>query len=180
MFDIRLGRVQLGVPECTAHSFNAFHNKIRWVLRIHGEIERWPDVDEEYEILVLPRPLGGCGACWPRSTFRGGCPRYMHARPRPPCWMVCSTTSCPRTPKHTGPKRSACFSRTRGIFGKSSSGCTINARDGSEPFRKRRDLSLVPVPRPQPRFRLDDRLRERARARKGFRRSVSILTGFAL
>lgn len=58
-FDIRLGRVQLGVPECTAHSFNAFHNKIRWVLRIHGEIERWPDVDEEYEILVLPRPLGG-------------------------------------------------------------------------------------------------------------------------
>jgi hypothetical protein len=36
------------------HSFEAGHNKIIWSLRVHGDIYRWPDVKDEYPIVVLP------------------------------------------------------------------------------------------------------------------------------
>ena len=52
--DMRLGRVQVAVPEYTMHSLDAPNNKIKWLLRVHGDIKRWPDVQEDYEITVLP------------------------------------------------------------------------------------------------------------------------------
>ncbi|MBI2423888.1 MAG: DUF3592 domain-containing protein [Candidatus Hydrogenedentes bacterium] len=51
------GRAQLTFPEYSMHTFTAANNKIFWVLKIHGEIARWPDVNESFEIEVLP--LGG-------------------------------------------------------------------------------------------------------------------------
>jgi hypothetical protein len=52
--DIREGRRSVTVPTDTMHSFEACHNKIVWALQVHGEIERWPDVKEQFPIVVLP------------------------------------------------------------------------------------------------------------------------------
>ena len=43
------------------HSFTAPHNKIEWKVKLHGDIRRWPDVRDEYELNVLraPRPFFG-------------------------------------------------------------------------------------------------------------------------
>ncbi len=51
---IAAGSFSIAVPRDTMHSFAARHNKIVWTLKAHGEIARWPDVSEEYEIEVLP------------------------------------------------------------------------------------------------------------------------------
>lgn len=48
------GQVQLNIPSDTMHSFEADHNKVVWKLKLHGEVRRWPDVLEEFEILVEP------------------------------------------------------------------------------------------------------------------------------
>jgi hypothetical protein len=37
------------------HSFKSANNKIVWTLQLSGEIPRWPDVSEEFEIDVLPQ-----------------------------------------------------------------------------------------------------------------------------
>lgn len=52
--EIRSGRTRLELPAGSAPSFHAAHNKILWVLVVHGEIPRWPDVKEEFEIDVIP------------------------------------------------------------------------------------------------------------------------------
>jgi hypothetical protein len=36
------------------HSFEASNNKIVWAVKLHGEIAKWPDVDFEFPITVLP------------------------------------------------------------------------------------------------------------------------------
>ena len=36
------------------HTFAAPHNKVVWCLKVRGEIPRWPDVDEEFPLEVLP------------------------------------------------------------------------------------------------------------------------------
>jgi len=48
------GRARLTVPADTMHSFEAEHNKIIWALRVTGEIARWPDVSEEFPVVILP------------------------------------------------------------------------------------------------------------------------------
>ena len=48
------GRVNVVIPRGTMHSFAARNNKIVWVLRVQGEIARWPDVGEEFPFTVLP------------------------------------------------------------------------------------------------------------------------------
>ncbi|RMG44575.1 MAG: DUF3592 domain-containing protein [Candidatus Dadabacteria bacterium] len=45
---------EFNLPERTMHSFNGGNNRIYWVIHIKGEIKKWPDVDEEFEINVLP------------------------------------------------------------------------------------------------------------------------------
>ena len=54
--DIREGQRKITVPADSMHSFESANNKILWSLRVHGEIERWPDVSEEFPIVVLPAP----------------------------------------------------------------------------------------------------------------------------
>lgn len=45
---------RLALPENTIHSFESNNNKIVWVLTVHGEIRWWPDIHEEYKLLVKP------------------------------------------------------------------------------------------------------------------------------
>lgn len=56
---MRRGRVEFDVPRLAMHSFISGNNRIVWTLRIHGDIQRWPDVDDEFEVTVDPLPAGG-------------------------------------------------------------------------------------------------------------------------
>ncbi len=56
--EIARGSSHVRIPEDTMHSFAADHNRVVWVVKLRGEIARWPDVDEEFEITVRPRPVG--------------------------------------------------------------------------------------------------------------------------
>jgi hypothetical protein len=53
-WDMQSGRARLLVPPGTMPTFCAEHNKILWHLHVRGDIPRWPDIKEEYEITVLP------------------------------------------------------------------------------------------------------------------------------
>ena len=55
---LRRGKAKIVVPAHAMHSFASNNNKIVWALKVHGEIRLWPDVDEEYELEVEPRPAG--------------------------------------------------------------------------------------------------------------------------
>lgn len=48
------GEARCRLPAGAPPSFDAPNNKIVWVLKIHGEISHWPDVNDEYEITVAP------------------------------------------------------------------------------------------------------------------------------
>jgi hypothetical protein len=52
--ELRRGSARIEVPARTMHSFAAPNNKIVWVLRVAGEIRAWPDVAEEFPVVVLP------------------------------------------------------------------------------------------------------------------------------
>lgn len=54
---IRQGEIAVAVPEFTAPSFQGSSNKIEWQLKVRGEIARWPDVSEEFDVFVMPLPL---------------------------------------------------------------------------------------------------------------------------
>lgn len=53
------GRLRVEVPRGTMHSFEAKNNKIVWTLKIHGDIARWPDVEEEFPFAILPAEAKG-------------------------------------------------------------------------------------------------------------------------
>ena len=50
--EIIQGEARFRVPEGVPPSFQASNNKIIWSFRVHGEIARWPDVLEEFEVTV--------------------------------------------------------------------------------------------------------------------------------
>ncbi len=53
---VQQGSAKVIVPAGTMHSFVSQNNAIRWTLRFKGEIARWPDLNEEYALTVLPLP----------------------------------------------------------------------------------------------------------------------------
>jgi hypothetical protein len=53
-YQIKQGRARVRVPEDTMHTFESSHNKIAWTIHISGEVPKWPDVDEEFELVVRP------------------------------------------------------------------------------------------------------------------------------
>jgi hypothetical protein len=53
------GTARLAVPADTMHSFEAPHNKVIWKLTLRGAIAKWPDVSEEFPIVVTPVREGG-------------------------------------------------------------------------------------------------------------------------
>jgi len=53
-YEISQGYGELQIPEDTIHSLDAGNNKIVWSIKINGDIPRWPDVDDEFEVRMLP------------------------------------------------------------------------------------------------------------------------------
>jgi hypothetical protein len=51
---IASGKVRLAMPPDTVPTFSAPHNRIVWAIKLLGEIHRWPDVEEEFDLNVLP------------------------------------------------------------------------------------------------------------------------------
>lgn len=43
---------EITIPSDAMHSFKATSNRIDWVLLVRGEIANWPDISEEFPILV--------------------------------------------------------------------------------------------------------------------------------
>ena len=50
------GSARVQIPLNTMHSFEARNNKIVWSLVAKGEVPIWPDLKEEFPIVVLPQP----------------------------------------------------------------------------------------------------------------------------
>ncbi|MEZ5333212.1 MAG: DUF3592 domain-containing protein [Thermoanaerobaculia bacterium] len=48
------GDVRLEIPAGAMHSLSGRNNWIEWVLTVHGSIARWPDVQDEFAVVVLP------------------------------------------------------------------------------------------------------------------------------
>lgn len=57
--EISTGKGRLSIPAETMHSFSSSSNKVVWELCLHGEIESWPDVKQEFALDVEPLPLSG-------------------------------------------------------------------------------------------------------------------------
>ena len=51
---IERGSGTIRVPASTMHSFGSTNNKIIWTITVKGEINRWPDVDESFDVTVSP------------------------------------------------------------------------------------------------------------------------------
>ncbi len=52
--DIQHGKTRLTIPSETVPTMTGRHNKIIWAIRLHGEIAGWPDLTEEFPIVVRP------------------------------------------------------------------------------------------------------------------------------
>jgi hypothetical protein len=50
----RTGNASFTIPTASMHSFSAPDNKIIWTLKFTGEIPKWPDVSEDFELDVRP------------------------------------------------------------------------------------------------------------------------------
>lgn len=58
--EMRRGKALLSIPADTMHSFKSRNNKIVWTFKVAGDIPRWPDIGEEFDLEVLPqRPIPG-------------------------------------------------------------------------------------------------------------------------
>ena len=53
----RGGHIEALIPANVMHSFVASNNKITWKLKFQGDIRRWPDVKDEFDLVVRPIPL---------------------------------------------------------------------------------------------------------------------------
>lgn len=42
------------IPMDTIHSFVAKHNKVEWTLQVEGDIPRWPNIDDTFEVVIWP------------------------------------------------------------------------------------------------------------------------------
>lgn len=55
---IGAGTAALCAPAGSVPSFAAEHNKVIWTVKVKAEIPGWPDVDEEYPVVVVAAPEG--------------------------------------------------------------------------------------------------------------------------
>ena len=51
---MKTGILSIPIPEDSMHSLDTGNNKIVWTLYLEGDIKRWPDVQDSFEITVLP------------------------------------------------------------------------------------------------------------------------------
>ena len=54
---ISAGSVHVQIPKATMHSFRASNNEVSWKLKVQGEIPRFPDIAEEFQLDILPQRL---------------------------------------------------------------------------------------------------------------------------
>jgi hypothetical protein len=52
--EICSGQAGIIIPEDTMHSFEAGNNKIIWHFIVHGVVDFWPDIKNEFKIAVVP------------------------------------------------------------------------------------------------------------------------------
>lgn len=52
--EIASGYRDVKIPQESMHTFEASSNKIIWTLQIHGEIPYWPDILDDFTIVVYP------------------------------------------------------------------------------------------------------------------------------
>jgi hypothetical protein len=52
--NIPRGNGIIRIPADTMHSFDADNNKVIWTLHVAGEIPRWPNIDDTFDITVRP------------------------------------------------------------------------------------------------------------------------------
>ena len=52
--NIARGSGTIRVPANSMHTFTGDNNKIIWTLQVTGEIPRWPNIDETFDIVVRP------------------------------------------------------------------------------------------------------------------------------
>jgi hypothetical protein len=64
LIDIPEGKALATLPEDTMHSFATDSNKIVWTLHVTGEIQWWPDVKQDYPLVVLPKSMDGGADRW--------------------------------------------------------------------------------------------------------------------
>ncbi len=55
--EIAMGQMGFAIPDDTMHSFEANNNKIVWMIKLHADVPRWPDVKQDYKITVYPKPI---------------------------------------------------------------------------------------------------------------------------
>jgi hypothetical protein len=55
---IRHGTVTLRLPEDAVPSFASSHNQIVWAVTVHGDIPKWPDIKEDFPVIVEPFAAG--------------------------------------------------------------------------------------------------------------------------
>jgi hypothetical protein len=54
---IAAGEEDFPIPATTMHTFEGRNNKVLWRLHVTGEIPRWPDIDDEYPVTILPQQV---------------------------------------------------------------------------------------------------------------------------
>lgn len=47
-------QVQFYVPEAAMHSLNYEHNRLTWLVVVQAKIQTWPDMYDEYELILSP------------------------------------------------------------------------------------------------------------------------------
>ena len=52
--EIGFGSTTVKIPANTMHTFEGENNQVIWVVRVHGSIPWWPDVDETFSFRVKP------------------------------------------------------------------------------------------------------------------------------
>jgi hypothetical protein len=52
---MREGHAELAIPADARPSTRTSHMRVIWVLRICGDVRRWPNVDEQFEFALLPQ-----------------------------------------------------------------------------------------------------------------------------
>jgi hypothetical protein len=52
-------RRSVQVPERAMHSFDAAHNKVRWLVVVSGDVAGWPSFEHKFPLVVHPPPASG-------------------------------------------------------------------------------------------------------------------------
>lgn len=56
-WEIPRGSAEVRIPDDTMHSFAADNNRIVWEIKVSGEIPKWPDVNQNFPIILHPLRL---------------------------------------------------------------------------------------------------------------------------